>query len=72
VTRLLSSTETASVQRTARLVIEAECSTCGSIDIAEGLLLVQTALAHTVSTGHVVILNGTTDLPDEEHRPCLI
>jgi hypothetical protein len=51
-------------QRLARLVIEAECTTCGRVgDEADGMSIVQLALEHTVATGHVVILNGTTDVP---------
>ena len=54
-------------QRSARLVIEAECTTCGRIgDAADGLSTVQLAMEHTVATGHIVILNGTTDLPDAD------
>jgi hypothetical protein len=55
-------------QRSARLVIEAECTTCGRVgdEAAEGMSIVQLALAHTSATGHVVILNGTTDLPEAD------
>jgi hypothetical protein len=47
----------------ARLVIEAECNRCGPICAAEddALAIIQWAKAHTVATGHVVILNGTVD-----------
>lgn len=56
------------VQRLARLVIEAECPTCGRVgdEAAEGMSIVPLALAHTSATGHVVILNGTTDLPEAD------
>jgi hypothetical protein len=54
-------------QRSARLVIEAECTTCGRVDDeADGMSTVLLALEHTVGTRHVVILNGTTDLPDAD------
>jgi hypothetical protein len=57
-------------QRSARLVIEAECTTCGRVgDEADGISTVQLALEHTVATGHVVILNGTTDLPNADITP---
>jgi len=53
-------------QRSARLVIEAECTTCGRVsdETSDGLSAVRLALAHTAATGHVVILNGTTDAPE--------
>lgn len=49
-----------------RLVIEAECSSCGSVCDREidGFKAVQAALVHTSVTGHIVILNGTADLPE--------
>lgn len=48
-----------------RLVLEANCSTCGPMydSIHPAALIPELALKHTESTGHVVILNGTTDLP---------
>lgn len=50
----------------ARLIVEAECTTCGRVgdEDSDGILIVRFALAHSAATGHVVILNGTTDLPD--------
>jgi len=50
----------------ARIVIEAECSRCGPILPAqdEGLRTLEAATAHTNSTGHLVILNGTIDAPE--------
>jgi hypothetical protein len=53
------------VRQPARLVIEAECTTCGPIcdETEDGISIVRLALAHSAATGHVVILNGTTDLP---------
>lgn len=53
-----------------RLVVEAECSCCGSIhgNTTPGLESVQAAVRHSAETGHVVILNGTVDRPElEEH-----
>ena len=49
-----------------RLVLEAECSRCGPIFQAqsEGVARIQAAITHTSATGHVVILNGTVDVPD--------
>jgi hypothetical protein len=53
--------------RTSRLVIEAECTTCGRVgdDATDGISLVCLALAHSAATEHVVVLNGTTDIPEE-------
>jgi hypothetical protein len=50
---------------TARLVIEAECTTCGPIcdDTENRISIVRLALEHSTATEHVVILNGTTDVP---------
>jgi hypothetical protein len=49
-----------------RLVLEAECSSCGPIFQREnaGLRGIDAALQHTSATGHIVILNGTIDLPE--------
>jgi hypothetical protein len=53
-------------QQMVRLVLEAQCSSCGLLcDTAHELRVVQVALAHTAATGHIVILNGTVDLPDQ-------
>lgn len=53
-------------QQTVRLVLEAQCSICGLLcGIDRGLSVVQAALAHTAATGHIVILNGTVDVPDQ-------
>lgn len=56
------------ISQHARLVIEAECNRCGPICAAEddALAIIQWAKAHTVATGHVVILNGTVDSPERE------
>ena len=64
----ISDHASASSRCAARLVIEAQCSTCGPIwsDRPDQIEPVQLALEHTRSTGHVVVLNGTTDLPDHE------
>jgi hypothetical protein len=50
-----------------RLIIEAQCAVCGPLfdQQVEGLLPVRRALRHSSIVGHVVILNGTTDLPEE-------
>ncbi len=52
-----------------RLIIEALCSTCGALEDAGGLSAVRLALDHSSAFGHVVILNGTTDLVDDGERP---
>jgi hypothetical protein len=55
-----------------RLIIEAQCSTCGPLDdpLPKGFSTVRRALQHSSTLGHVVILNGTTDLPeDADARP---
>ncbi len=51
-----------------RLVLHAECTACGGLnrDEDDPLKVVDIALDHTDGTGHVVVLNGTTDLPGEE------
>ncbi len=58
----------ASNDRDSRLVIEAQCSICGPLEEphADGLLTVRLAIRHSSALGHVVILNGTTDLPEDE------
>ncbi len=50
-----------------RLIIEALCAICGPLDDehAEGLSTVRLALKHSSTAGHVVILNGTIDLPED-------
>jgi hypothetical protein len=54
-----------------RLVLYADCTTCGRLNGDEDnpLTVVDIALDHTDGTGHVVVLNGTTDIPDEERIP---
>jgi len=51
-----------------RLVLHADCTTCGRLNQDEdaSCRVVDIALGHTDGTGHIVVLNGTTDLPDEE------
>jgi hypothetical protein len=59
----------------ARLVVEAHCPACGFLNDhpqADGLSNISLALEHASGHGHVVILNGTADLPqDQELRPTL-
>jgi ribonucleoside-diphosphate reductase alpha chain len=49
-----------------RLVLHADCTTCGRLSRDENsrLIALSCALEHTRATGHVVVLNGTTDIPD--------
>ena len=56
-----------------RIVIEAECSSCGPVvrNPTVGLDIIHHAARHTAETGHVVILNGTVDRPDIEEREVL-
>lgn len=55
-------------QRETRVVIEVECSLCGPVFQIDrnGLDGIEAATAHTSATGHVVILNGTVDLPEQD------
>jgi hypothetical protein len=59
-----------------RLVVDALCPACGFLNDdqeADALFAISLALEHTSAHGHVVILNGTTDLPTHEDlRPALI
>ena len=59
----------------ARLVVDAHCPACGFLNDdqqADGLGNISLALEHASAHGHVVILNGTADLPtDEDLRPAL-
>lgn len=48
-----------------RLILHADCPTCGPVNkncVEDSAVLL--ALAHSAVTGHVVVLNGTTDLPE--------
>jgi len=61
----------------ARLIVEAVCPQCGPLTTApiEGITAILLAQKHTTETAHVVILNGTIDLPEaaEEYRlDCLL
>lgn len=58
----------ATAKEPARLVLHADCTACGRLNGDEDnpLTVVDIARDHTVGTGHVVVLNGTTDIPDEE------
>jgi hypothetical protein len=59
----------------ARLIVDAHCPACGFLNNdqqADGLFNMSLALEHTSAHGHVVILNGTTDIPiHEDLRPAL-
>lgn len=59
---------TTALHEAPRLVMHADCTTCGRLnrDDDNPLSVVDVALDHTDVTGHVVVLNGTTDLPDED------
>ncbi len=50
-----------------RLIIEAQCAVCGPLGDAnaDGLSTVRLAMRHSSALGHVIILNGTTDLPED-------
>ena len=53
----------------ARLVVDAHCPACGFLNDdqqADGLFNISLALEHASVHGHVVILNGTTDLATHE------
>lgn len=54
------------VKRTARLVIEANCTRCRRMRGAckNPWSAAKRAADHAARTGHVVILNGTADVPD--------
>lgn len=58
-----------------RLIVDAHCPSCGFLNDrqqADGLFNISLAVEHTSVHGHVVILNGTTDiLPDQELRLAL-
>lgn len=58
-----------------RLFVDAHCPACGFLDDdqqADGLFNISLALEHASALGHVVILNGTADLAqNQELRPAL-
>ena len=64
----LSPPSTTTIHEPPRLVLHADCTTCGRLNQDDGASsrVVDIALGHTDGTGHIVVLNGTTDLPDEE------
>jgi hypothetical protein len=61
-------TSSSAVPEQPRLVLHADCTTCGRLNREEDdpRSVVDIALDHTDGTGHVVVLNGTTDVPGEE------
>lgn len=54
-----------------RLIIDANCATCGHVEPSgsDPTSVPKLAVQHTAATGHVVILNGTVDAPENEWRP---
>lgn len=58
-----------------RLVVDTHCPACGFLNDdqqPDGLFNISLALEHPSAHEHVVILNGTIDIPaDEELRPAL-
>jgi hypothetical protein len=63
---------TQSLTPVVRLIVEAICPICGPLTDApaEGIVSLILAHEHTAATAHVVIFNGSTDLPeitDEGH-----
>ncbi len=57
--------------RLPRLIVNALCTTCGDFLPEVGsLTMVRKALAHSAETAHVVVLNGTVDVPEaDEPQP---
>lgn len=51
-------------RRYPRLVIDANCTTCGRIRSHRDRSMSDLALLHVERTGHIVVLNGTADLPE--------
>ncbi len=51
-----------------RLVLHADCTTCGPIGlgVSDHASIPGLALEHVAATSHVIVLNGTADLPDPE------
>lgn len=51
-----------------RLIMDANCTTCGPVENSSNnpASIPELAMRHTAATGHVVILNGTVDDPDHE------
>ena len=50
-----------------RLVLHADCTTCGPVCDTHGDvgLISRSALDHVAQTGHVIVLNGTADIPEQ-------
>lgn len=66
----LDQTDRTSFPKT-RLVVDAHCPVCGFLNHgqqADGLFNISLALDHSSARRHVVILNGTVDVPTPE--PC--
>ncbi len=61
-------------QPAVRLIVEAICTTCGTLADAGlgGFASVKLARRHTALTGHVVVLSGTTDLPESTEEDVLL
>lgn len=60
-----------------RLIIEAICPQCGPLTPVpmEGVSAILLAQKHTAETAHIVVLNGTVDLPEpaeEFYLDCLL
>lgn len=57
----------------ARLIVEAVCPQCGPLTATpmEGITAILLAQKHTAETKHVVVLNGTIDLPEAPEEYCL-
>jgi hypothetical protein len=55
-------------KRRPRLVMEATCARCNSLSgvCKNPWSAAKLATEHAAKTGHVVILNGTADIPDQE------
>lgn len=51
-----------------RLLMDANCTMCGPVEPTgnDSTSVPELAARHTAATGHVVILNGTVDAPDNE------
>ena len=49
-----------------RIILELDCATCGRLTPdGNAVALLEAAKLHTSMTSHVVILNGTVDVPEE-------
>ncbi|HET9281384.1 MAG TPA: hypothetical protein VFR24_05430 [Candidatus Angelobacter sp.] len=56
-----------------RLIAEAVCPQCGPLTTApmEGIISILLAQKHTAETAHVVVLNGTIDVPQTAEECCV-